>query len=254
MLGEYMTLFTSSGYVYHSKQVCHGLFSAYKPSTYNTTLFIGIIWAETSLRSTVQRENALNDKIGAAKKLSNIDDSDLQCDQLEEELEEVKKTRAHQERDLYEKESMLPMTSLKKGYDSVKGNPAWYLQKELVEDCIGKGGCCSWDCGCCERCRSSAKKGKGIEHRTVECICCIHDRGFEFTAEEKKNLDDRFDRMLRAGNPAFFFKIANARTFRNLWSGKTRLNITMPGFGGVRLTFACSTLYCHFKLAVCLPI
>lgn len=138
-------------------------------------------------------------------------------------LEKLKKTRADQVRTLYEWECMLRVGSLRRGYISVKSNPAWYLREELVEDCISRGGCCSRDCGCCERRRLSAKNGKGIGHCTVECMCCIHDQGSEFTAEEKKDFNGRFGKMLRSNNPAFLLRITNAYFSKPLfWKIKTK--------------------------------
>lgn len=220
MLGEYRTLSTLSNYTYSGgcAWVYHGL-----SSLYDANLLINIMRAEYSLRSTVQREDALNNKIRAAKKLLSVDDNDLQLDQLEEEWKKLKKTLSYQVRDLYEKECMLRTGSLRKGYISVKSNPAWYLRKELVEDCISKGGCCSRDCGCCERRQTSTKRGGGIGHCTVECMCCIHDRGSEFTEEEKRNFDDRFAKMLRSDNPAFLLRMANAYFSKPLvWKVKTK--------------------------------
>ncbi|CAG7935789.1 unnamed protein product [Penicillium nalgiovense] len=71
---------------------------------------------------------------------------------------------------------MLHMRSLRKGYNSVKSNPAWYLREELVEDCIGRRGCCSRGRGCCGRRRLFAKNGKGIGHCTAECTCYTRPR------------------------------------------------------------------------------
>ena len=122
----------------------------------------------------------------------------------------------------YEDECFLGTGSLRKGYKSVKSNPAWYLREELVKDCIGRGGCCRWQCRCCERRRLSAKNGKGIGHCTVECMCCIHDRGSECTAAEKKGIDDRFRQMLRCNNPSYLLRIGNAYFSKPLvWKIKT---------------------------------
>lgn len=218
MFGEYRTLsvkptysYTTYGWVYHGR------------SQYDCDLVIDIILAETSLRSTVQREDALNNKIRAAEKLADIDGNSSQLKELEKQLQELKKTRSRKVRVLYEWECMLGMGSLRKGYISVKSNPAWYLREELVEDCVSRGGCCSRDCGCCERRRLSAKNGTGIGHCTVECMCCIHDRGSEFTAEEKKDVNDRFATMLRLDNPGFLLRIANAYFSKPLfWKIKTK--------------------------------
>ena len=165
----------------------------------------------------------MNNKIRAAEKLADIDGNSSQLKELEKQLQELKKTRSRKVRVLYEWECMLRMGSLIKGYISVKSNPAWYLREELVEDCVSRGGCCSRDCGCCERRRLSAKNGTGIGHCTVEYMCCIHDRGSEFTAKEKKDVNYRLATMLRLNNPRFLLRIANAYFSKPLfWKIKTK--------------------------------
>lgn len=134
-----------------------------------------------------------------------------------------KKIRSHQVRTLYEWECMIRVGSSRRGYISVKSNPALYLREELIEDCVSREGCCSRDCGCCERRRLTAKNGKDIGHCTVECMCCIYDRESEFTVEEKKDLNDRFVNMLRSNNAAFFLRIANGYFSKPLfWKIKTK--------------------------------
>jgi hypothetical protein len=143
MFGEYKTLYPSPNYKYDCQRawLCHGLGPF---SQYHASLIIDVILDERALRSTVQRIDTLNDKIRAAQKLPS-DNSEF--DKLEEEWERLKKARANQMQKLYEDECFLGMGSLRKGYNSVKSNPAWYLREEPVEDCIGRGGCCSRQCG-----------------------------------------------------------------------------------------------------------
>lgn len=82
----------------------------------------------------------MNNKIRAAEKLADIDGNSSQLKQLEKKLEKLKKKpRSHQVRTLYEWECMLRVGSLRRGYISVKSNPAWYLREELIEDCISRG-------------------------------------------------------------------------------------------------------------------
>lgn len=78
MFGEYRTLSAKPGYSYTHTDgwVYHGR------SRYSCESVIRIILAETSLRSTVQREDALNNKIRAAKKLADIDSNSSQLRQL----------------------------------------------------------------------------------------------------------------------------------------------------------------------------
>lgn len=87
MFGQYRTLSAKPAYSYTNTHgwVYHGR------SQYSCDLVINIILAETSLRSTVQREDAMNNKIRAAEKLADIDGNSSQLKQLEKKLEKLKK-------------------------------------------------------------------------------------------------------------------------------------------------------------------
>lgn len=103
MFGEYRTLSAKPGYsytytdgwtlsanpvysyTYTDGWVYHGR------SRYSCESVIRIILAETSLRSTVQREDALNNKIRAAKKLADIDSNSSQLRQLKQLVGETQK-------------------------------------------------------------------------------------------------------------------------------------------------------------------
>ncbi|KAJ5372815.1 hypothetical protein N7517_004821 [Penicillium concentricum] len=76
-------------YTYSGRQAWfyYGIF----PTRIDANILIDIIVAETWLRSTVQREDALNNNIRAAKKPTSVDNNDLQLDQLEEEWRKINK-------------------------------------------------------------------------------------------------------------------------------------------------------------------
>ncbi|KAJ5426245.1 hypothetical protein N7465_001315 [Penicillium sp. CMV-2018d] len=105
MFGEYRTLSAKPTYSYtntYYDRIYHGR------SQYSCDLLINIILAEISLQSTVQQEDALNNKIRAAEKLADIDGNSSQLKKLEKQLEELKKTHSHRVRRLYEWECMAP--------------------------------------------------------------------------------------------------------------------------------------------------
>jgi hypothetical protein len=72
---------------------------------------------------------------------------------------------------LRDAENLLPQRPLKDIYDQIRQNPAWYLQKELINNCVASGGCCGRSCGCCRK-RCLTSKGRGVGHCTVLCGCC----------------------------------------------------------------------------------
>lgn len=57
----------------------------------------------------------------------------------------------------------------------------WWEDKRVA--CENKGGCCERDCICCDKVRQTmsgqrCKYEKPHSHCTMECGCCIRDRGF----------------------------------------------------------------------------
>lgn len=106
---------------------------------------------------------------------------------------------------------MLPKP-IKRPYDSLRQNQMWYLRKGLVEDCVRRGGCCSCSCGCCEKraAKSRSERRKGVGHCAVECGCCSSDRGFEFTAKEKQDMENELETMLNASNPSYLLTMTEA--------------------------------------------
>lgn len=156
---------------------------------YDYGMFARVICAEHYLRATIQREEALKAKIEASKKAGSIEEDRGQLGQLLEELESLQRKRSQQEREPYEAESMIPERPLKRIYDKLRQNPNWYMRKELVQDCIARGGCCSRSCKCCSQRPSHSKMRRGTGHCTVECLCCLAHRGFEIPADEKKEAE-----------------------------------------------------------------
>ena len=107
---------------------------------------------------------------------------------------------------LYRAESMLRL-EFKEAYDSLRRDVRWFMREEMVQDCSDRGGCCSRECGCCERRHLSKRKGKG--HCTIECRCCISFQGFELPEEEKVEINKDLETRLQTWGLAYAIHLAN---------------------------------------------
>jgi hypothetical protein len=155
-----------------------------------------LIIAEHALREQIQREEALNHRATALQKATAVDsDSYTQLEEVNEQLEVVKRQYPKKEQALYRAESMLS-PAFRGLYDSVRHDAAWFMCERMVQDCSDRGGCCSRGCGCCGQRHLSARK-KGIGHCTSECWCCISFRGFELPEKEKKEITKDMESRLK---------------------------------------------------------
>ncbi|CAG8286622.1 unnamed protein product [Penicillium salamii] len=50
-------------------------------------------------------------------------------------------------------------------------HPRWYMHRALVEECIGRQGCCARACGCCQKREISPGRSLGVGHCTLEWAC-----------------------------------------------------------------------------------
>jgi hypothetical protein len=66
----------------------------------------------------------------------------------------------------------------------------------LTDDCASRGGCYARKYGYYKRRTLSSQRKRGHGHCTVECRCCIRDRGFELTEEEKEQNRQYFEDLL----------------------------------------------------------
>lgn len=82
------------------------------------------------------------------------------------------------------------------------------MRNELIADFMGRDGCCSRGCGCYAL-RASHSYKKGIGHCTVECICCVKNRGFRPSPEEKKEVLKGTTMLFRCDVATYFLKIGN---------------------------------------------
>ncbi|CRL21931.1 unnamed protein product [Penicillium camemberti] len=82
---------------------------------------------------------------------------------------------------------------VKRAFDLWRSHPRWYMHQVLVEDCIGKQGCCSRGCGCCVKRPISPARKIGVGHCTLACECCREARGFDLSEEEHERIQGYYD-------------------------------------------------------------
>lgn len=167
---------------------------------------------ETRLSQLAQREEILSERHQSLKMTSNSEEDKAQLSKLYQNLEQTRKEYWFTEREVFTKEALLPVSPLRKAYHLWRSDPTWYLHPHLVADCVGNGGCCGRDCGCCEARLHIADKRRGAGHFTAECGCCAKSRGFDlhvpadgkraheiYNAPIKRSLnDDYYKRIMRA--------------------------------------------------------
>jgi hypothetical protein len=176
---------------------------------FESDMLADIIIAEYKVRQTLQQKETLERKIRTLEKLPENDEDEKRLQLCHQELEIVKRNHGLNEQRMFADESMIPPGPLKREYDAMRQDPTWYLRKELIEDCIGRGGCCARGCACCMN-RAFAYYKRGVGHCTVGCGCCASERGFEYTAGEKQRTVEQLDKMLRSHNPSYVVKMAEA--------------------------------------------
>ncbi|CAG8892899.1 unnamed protein product [Penicillium egyptiacum] len=147
----------------------------------------GLLQTEIALRENTQREIALKGKIEElAKEGINV----TVVQDLQEDLSTLSKEYWTLERRWWKIRFSFEDSPLTRGIDYWRPQPKWYMHRVLWEDCVGRGGCCGRDCGCCSHRQSERKFAVG--HCTVECSCCEKARGFALDLEQKSQIQDSF--------------------------------------------------------------
>ena len=172
-----------------------------------TELFL----AEHAVRELIQREERLNHKVIALKKAMVIESNEnfdaTEFDNANQQLKETQAEYPSKEYALYRAEYRFHL-SFKDLYNSLRRDSKWFMREEMVQECSDRGGCCSRECGCCER-RHLSKRKKGRGHCTIECGCCIGFRGFELPEEQKQGMSKDFETMVNEFNSAHTIHLAN---------------------------------------------
>jgi hypothetical protein len=179
--------------------------------SYETSRLINVIIALTRLQEIAQREDGLKKQLRVQREQVAADSKDgedkAQIQNLEEEMKGLQRKWWHQEQELFRTEQSIPST-LRERYRSVQQHPKSYMNPLLTEDCTGRGGCCSRECGCCWKRPASSQRRKAFGHCTVECECCIQNRGFELTEEEKEQNRQAFEDLLWGRSPWYALAMA----------------------------------------------
>lgn len=106
-----------------------------------------LLGVETALRETFQQEIMLNEKLVEAM-MENESHDHSESRNIREELDALNKEYWHLERDWWGVRSGFCEGPLTRGLDLWRSHPRWYMHRVLVDDCAGRGGCCSRSCGC----------------------------------------------------------------------------------------------------------
>lgn len=100
----------------------------YKRNSSWWVIFANIITAERDLRQLVQRQERLQAKLSRLDK-----DEQSNIKQSEKEIGALQREILLQEYTLYEREGKIPNGPMQQAYDSLRRNPRWHCQPELVD-------------------------------------------------------------------------------------------------------------------------
>lgn len=158
-----------------------------------------------------RKQQLLREKDAQEKGCTQVDSDSLQ--DCEDTIEELKTVIPILEEAKEHTETHLPEGPLKRSYGKIRRNPAWYLRKELVNDCVKRGGCCGRSCGCCKRRSRAGKNAKGIGHCTAFCACCEASREADGTTGEGTRVVDEevvIQNLLESEDPSHLLTLAEA--------------------------------------------
>ncbi|KAJ5601146.1 hypothetical protein N7510_010680 [Penicillium lagena] len=171
-----------------------------------------LLGIEVALRENTQHEVALLEKI---KQIA--DHSAPLVQELQDEVSKFAKEYWFLERQWWETKASFKDSTLTRGMDLWRSHPKWYMHRVLREDCVGRGGCCGRNCGCCSN-RQNILRKFAIGHCTVECSCCERARGFELDPKQKAQIQETFKLELAGPHPWYYYRILLA-SFLGLMAG-----------------------------------
>ncbi|OJJ45688.1 hypothetical protein ASPZODRAFT_143574 [Penicilliopsis zonata CBS 506.65] len=181
----------------------------------STSFTRNIVTIEENLRITPQREEYLKEETRRLQERVCTPENKIQLEEWDAQIKELQRRYWKEEREWYRCESLCPPGPQKRGFHAWRATTDWYHHSALRYHCAGRGECCGRSCGCCERrgIEATGRTRLAVGHCTVECGCCMRDRGFDLTAEEKKEQHEAFGVMLRRPNDAFVERIVAV----NIW-------------------------------------
>ncbi|CAG8014257.1 unnamed protein product [Penicillium nalgiovense] len=86
----------------------------------------------------------------------------------EEQLKDLNKRHWALSRKKWNKRTSITSWSLRRAYGIQRSYPEWYLSVDLINDCVGRGGCCGRSCGCCKNPRTVSGFDDGINTRDLD--------------------------------------------------------------------------------------
>ncbi|KAJ5804247.1 uncharacterized protein N7518_000550 [Penicillium psychrosexuale] len=187
----------------------------YKKARCQLDLFVQLIVADYHVRELAQQKEMLQEKVRALQKMQSAGEDEAQLQKLDKEQEVLRKQYWYQECELHKWQSSIPGGPMKLAYESLRKNPKWYMQNELIKDCAGRGGCCGRVCGCCEKRESTPERNMGAGHCTTGCACCSSFRGCELTAQQKTNIRESLRAALEYSDSAYLLTMSRAYMIRD---------------------------------------
>lgn len=163
----------------------------------SSDILAAIIMMEQLVREMVQLEDQWKEEHQATLKSFSQGDDMAWIHECEEMIKYHRILGDWVERILYHLEVRLPRGTLKNSYDKLREDPTWYLRKELVKDCVARGGCCGRDCGCCAKRHLNSDKRRGIGYCSMQFACCESHRGSCYTTRQTLALRVMIEESLR---------------------------------------------------------
>ncbi|CAG7972700.1 unnamed protein product [Penicillium nalgiovense] len=172
-------------------------------------LLVEPIMSDYYVRELAQREETLEEKGQALRKMQNTDEDEAELRKLDEEQKTLRKAYWYQEWKFYNWQGSIPGL-IKIAYETLRENPKWYMQKELTRDCAARGGCCGRGCGCCEKRESTPGRNMGVGHCTTGCGCCSNFRECELTEKEMGDITGALRATLNYSDRAYLLTLSRA--------------------------------------------
>lgn len=175
-------------------------------------LFVNLIMCDYYVRESAQQEETLTGKGRALRKMRNADD-EAQLQKLNEEQEALRERYWHHtgirsgSSTINKAASSGPIIL---AYKSLRKDPKWFMRKELIEYCAGRGGCCGRGCGWCERCEPTPGRNIGVGHCITGCGCCLSFRECELTRTEKDKIRGRLMATLQCLDKVYLLTLSRA--------------------------------------------
>jgi hypothetical protein len=208
IFGSFQTFKPCEGY--DEKSIEERYFLDSNGLMFPSEVFASIIHMEYWHRELVQLGESLKQTHQALKKEACLGDGVEDLHDLEKAIKDFGIAPDLTARAVYRLATILPRRPLLKIYDEIRQDPTWYLHRDLVQDCIGKCGCCSRGCRCCEYRHLDRAWKTGIGHCTARCYCCEIHRGFSYTDDEADKIRENLLEDLSSASPAYLLTMTEA--------------------------------------------